>query len=432
MDRFLQSAFFILFSILISLGESTCLHAEDSTQTEVRQLSQERVSLLKTNLTLKGAPQYFQSLYELGGVYWKHALKLRNDVMLMQEAQKKWQALLEIKEANLEWKNRAHFALAESYFFQTNFSLAMEHYHAVRPRFEVVTALKKEIASLEENKSRAQEKEILKNLLQQTQSGTDLKIESQIRTVACLNNLKSYGKARQLVEECLPLANEKQKENLIYQKVLSELLEGKSEAEEGLKSFEAHYGFNASTEEGYWIWIQKLLAKKDQEKAIFYLKRLMDQSPQGRFAKEGQALLDKLNKEKATHANSSELSWSEILALAKSLRDKDAERARKECDRIIAAPLQEVALKVEAMWLAGEILRDQREYDKAAGYFEMIDVFFGESAKEKSMLGLWEAGKCYEKAGMKQEKKRVYENLLERYPENPFRKQIELSLKELS
>ncbi|MEZ5405660.1 MAG: tetratricopeptide repeat protein [Verrucomicrobiia bacterium] len=432
MDRFLQPVFFILFFALIFGSELTCLCAEDSAQTEVRQLSQERVSLLKTNLALKGTPQYFQSLYELGEVYWKHALKLGNDAMLMQEAQKKWQALSEMKEANLEWKNRAHFALAESYFSQTNFLLAMQHYHAVRSRFEVVTELKKEIAALEQNKNREQEKESLEDLLQETQTRVDLKIEAQIRTATCLNYLKSYDKARQLVEECLPLASEKQKENLIYQKVLSELLEGKPEAEVSLKLFETDYGFNASTEEGYWIWIQKLLAKNDQEKAIFYLKKLMDRSPEGRFANEGRALLDKLNEEEVTHATSSELSWNEVLTLAKSLRDKDAERARRECDRIIGAPVQEAVLKAEAMWLAGEILRDQKEYDKAAGYFEMIDIFLGESVKEKAMLGLLEAGKCYEKAGMKQEEKRVYQNLMERYPENPFRKQIELSLKKLS
>jgi tetratricopeptide (TPR) repeat protein len=430
MDRLLSLTLstFFFFTFIGSEASETNIAAP----AEVRRLYQERVNLVKANLELKNTPQYFRSLFELGEVYWKHALEVGHDEALMKEAQKKWQALLETPKVNSEWKNRAHFALGESYFFQKNFPSAVEHYRAVRARSEVITALKKEIAKLSPTQER--EKMVLENLLKESQSRLDLKIESQLRMVECWNRLGQYDKARQLIAESLPLATEKQQEKLVYQSVLADLMEGNSEAEKSLKIFQARYGFNALTEEAYWICIQKLLAKNQTEKAQHYLQELVDHYPQGSFSQESRALLEKVNEEQnvAKVTTSGEISWSEILSLAKSLRVKDPIQARQACDRIIAAPTQEVALKAEAMWLAGEVLRDQKEFAKAAGYFEMIDIFLGETVKDKSMKGLWEASQCYEKAGMNQEKKRVYESLLQRYPENPFRQQIESALKELS
>lgn len=430
MDRFLSLTLStLIFLISILLGASETNVAE---QAEVRRLYQDRVNLVKANLELKNTPHYFRSLFELGEVYWKHALELGHDEALIKEAQKKWQALLEIPQVNSEWKNRAHFALGESYFFQKNFSAAVAHYDLVRPRSEIITDLKRIMANLSE--TREEEKTILENLLKEVQSRPDLKIESQLRIVECWNRLEQYDKARQLITKCLPLATENQQEKLAYQNVLSNLLEENSEAEKNLEMFQTRYGFNALTEEGYWIFIQKLLAKNQTDKAQRYLQALVDHYPQGRFSQQGRVLLEKINEEQrvAKTAIAEKISWSEILSLAKSLRVKDPVQAREACDRIIAAPMQEVTLKAEAMWLAGEILRGQNEFAKAAGYFEMIDTFLGETVKEKSMKGLWEAAQCYEKAGMNQERKRVYEGLLQRYPESPFRQQIVSVLKELS
>ena len=383
-------------------------------------------------MELKGTPLYFESLYELGEIYWKHAQFLDNDKNLAKEAEEKWQSLLQTKGINEEWSNRANFALGEFYAAQQNFDKAMDYYGRVKMRQEVVTALKHRQTTLQ---SQAQA-EALATLLKECQSRPDLKVEALIGEAFCLIRLKNYSQARLILQEIKPSATQAQSKILNYYYALSGALEGKEkETLAGLVDLEKRYPTDPYVEEVYWILSQNLLAKQQLTEAKVYLIKLLHDFPKGKFSSEAKRLLNELDEtvHSSTTIISQEetvLSETELLQRAKTLMSTNALAARQYCDKIIASDQPDINLKVQAMWLAGEILSDQAKLAEAAGYFEMIETFFGQTAGQKAIDGLWKAGSLYQKAGMQKEAERVYHLLSERYPQS--QKQVETALHNLN
>ena len=439
MARQLAARFFLVLimvgwqSSIVALTQEQNYSSNGLTQIEGRKFSQDLIALLKKNNEAKGTPFYHRTLFKLGEEYWKQALVLNGDTKLVQKAEEKWSIFLEEKETNEAWKSRANFALGEIRFWQKNYHDAISCYNRVQSRQKIVTDLKQYLSRLEGLSYKMLEKQETELLLKEYQTQADLKVEAQSRKILCLIQLQNYEQARIAIEKILPEATVEQRKILEYQRILSWLLENKDkQAEEFLIKLEKQYGQNPFVEEGVWILAQQLLGKKKTKEAIFYLNKLKQDYPRGTYSNRVLSLLEQLQEIELSKAtvDQKELipSQAELFKKALSVKKSDPQQARNYCDAIIAAENQATELKAQAMWLAGEILSEQKEYDKAAGYFEMIEIFLGDIDGAKAIEGLWRAGQLYEKAGMLSEARRAYRLLIEHYPQSDFYKQAQHSL----
>lgn len=442
MARQLANRFFL---ILVALGwqSSVFVFAQqpsgsihELSQTEMRKLSQDRIALLKKNNEAKGTPFYFRTLFELGEGYWQQALLLKGDARLIQQAEEKWLTLLQTKEANQAWINRVNFALGEIRLWQKNYRGAIDYYNQVNSRQHIVTDLKQQLSRWESLSYKEIEKQETELLLKEYQTQADLRVEAQSRKVLCLIRVQSGSEAREVIEKILPEANGEQRKVLEYQRILSWLSDDKEkEATELLVKLKKQYGPDPLVEEGFWIVAQQLLGKQKKQEALFYLNQLKQDYPQGHYADQVRSLLAELQKRELSQAvpdqKESTPSPAELLKKALSLKKSDPQQARRYCDEIIAAENQATDVKASAMGLAGDILSDEKEYAKAAGYFEMIEFFLGNTEGNKAMEGLWRAGQLYEKAGMLSDAKRVYRLLIVRYPQSDWQKQAQQSLQKI-
>ena len=264
------------------------------------------------------------------------------------------------------------------------------------------------------NSSSTLAKEALIVLLKECQSRPDAKIEAQGNKALALIRLKRYVEARATVKQIYSLATREEKKLLDYYNILAWALEGnEKEAIEILNYLEKQYPSDILVEESYWILMQNCLLEKKFNQAKVYLTKLEEKFPQGHFSASVQSLKVQLNQwlnayqKNDLQINQRNIANEDILALAKRLRDKDPLQAVRYCDMVISAKEQNINLKIESMWLAGEILEKQKEYAKAAGYFEMIEFFFSGAAGQKALDGLKRAVFLYEKAIMNQEAARV-------------------------